>query len=86
MIFDLTAIFLLLAGTPAILLIMFLPAFLELQRPRDIGPRMIAPGFNKEFSGLSSTEIPNLESEFQYDRALILLMERAMAIFPSLDS
>ncbi len=86
MIFDLTAIFLLLAGTPAIFLIMFLPAFLELQRPRDKGPRRIPVGFNKGFSGLSSTEILNLESDFQYDRAFILLLERAMAVFPSLDS
>ncbi len=82
---DLTAIFLLLAGTPAIFLIMFLPAFLELRRPRDSGPRRIPAGINKEFAAFSSIEIPNLEEEFRCDGALILLLERAMTVFPSLD-
>ncbi len=85
MIFDMTAIFLLLAGTPAIFLIMFLPALLELQRPRDRGPRRIAAGTNKRFSPFSNIEIANLEEEFQFDRTLILLLERAMTVFPSLD-
>jgi hypothetical protein len=86
MVLDLTAIFLLLAGTPAIFLIMFLPAFLELRRPRDRGPRRIQAANNKGFSTFSNIEMSNLEEEFRCDGALILLLERVMTVLPSLDS
>jgi hypothetical protein len=46
---NLTETIIILAATPLLMLITFLPALIELKKPRDSGPRMI-PMENSEIS------------------------------------
>ena len=87
MIQNLTSIIaILIVTTPILILIMFLPALLELKKPKDGGPRMIMgaiPGVNMRL--VRVIPFVNMEDEQKFDRALIQTLARIIEILPSLE-
>jgi len=87
MIQNLTSIIaMLIVTTPILILIMFLPALLELKKPKDGGPRMIMgaiPGVNMRL--VRVIPFVNMEDEQKFDRALIQTLARIIEILPSLE-
>ena len=87
MIPNLTAVIaILLVTAPILILIMFLPAFLELKKPKDDGPRMIMgsiPEVNMRITHL--IPITNIEDEQKFDSSLIQTMAKSIEVLPSLE-
>jgi len=73
-------------GIPLLFLIMFLPALLEVRKPKDCGPRMImdkVPGFHIQprlFIG-----IENIEDETKFEYLLLLRLTKIVEVLPSLE-
>jgi hypothetical protein len=86
MIPNLTAIIIITITTLALILIMFLPAFIELKRPKDGGPRMITAEI-PEINMLTTRFIPiaNIEDEQKFDSSLIQTMAKSIEFLPSLE-
>lgn len=85
MILDLNAIIVIITTTLALILITFLPAFLELKKPKDAGPRMIM-GVIPELKGhMRFVPITNMEEEQKFDSSLIQTMATIIAVLPSLE-
>jgi hypothetical protein len=86
MIPNLTAIIIITITTLALILIMFLPAFIELKRPKDGGPRMITAEI-PETNMLTTRFIPiaNIEDEQKFDSSLIQTMAKSIEFLPSLE-
>jgi len=87
MIPNLTSIIaIIIVTTPILILIMFLPALLELKKPKDDGPRMIMgsiPTVNMRLSRV--IPIVNIEDEQKFDRSLIQTLTRIVEVLPSLE-
>ena len=87
MIPNLTSIIIILiVATPILILIMFLPAFLELKKPKDGGPRMIMgsiPEVNTRT--VHVIHIANIEKEQKFDVSLIQTMAKIIEILPNLE-
>jgi hypothetical protein len=87
MIQNLTSIIaILIVTTPILILIMFLPALLELKKPKDDSPRMIMesiPTVNMRLSRV--IPIVNIEDEQKFDRSLIQTLTRIIEALPSLE-
>ena len=60
-----------LLGTPILLVIMFLPAILELKKPRDAGPRRIMSDFSQVLPA-SAPKISLLDLEEHHDLDITL--------------
>jgi hypothetical protein len=75
------------AATPALILLMFLPAFVELKKPKDCGPRMI-PLENSAINIFMTrfVSIANMEDEEKFDGLLIQTMAKIVGVLPSLES
>lgn len=86
MIPNLTAIILIIAATPALILMMFLPAFIELKKPKDHGPRMISME-KSEVNALITRfiSIANIEDEQNFDSSLIQTIAKIVDVLPSLE-
>ena len=72
--------------TPILLLIMFLPALVELKKPKDEGPRMIME--NPLELGVTSNHIfpmANIEENRKFDRSLIQTLSKIIEVLPSLE-
>jgi len=84
MIPNLTAIIVILVTTPALILIMFLPALIELKKPRDSGPRIITA---ESLDALITRFIPiaNIEDEQKFDNSLIQAIAKIVEVLPSLE-
>ena len=69
MILNLTSIItVLIVATPILILITFLPAFLELKKPKDGGPRMIMKSIPEvKTRTLHAIHIANIEKEQKFD-------------------
>ncbi len=86
MIPNLTAIITIITTTLALILITFLPAFVELKKPKDGGPRMITTEFPKvNLCMMRFIPITNMEEEQKFDRSLIQTMATIIAVLPSLE-
>jgi len=82
-----TTFILLILGVSAFILIMLLPAFLELKRPRDTGPRVIMDNVSALQQRAKDTfMIANIEEEQRFDQALIKKIADVIASLPSLDA
>ena len=70
-------------GVVVFVLIMFLPAVLELKKPRDSGPRKII-----DDADAASMKITSMEKaeEIQVDEALIKRVADVLAILPNLET
>ena len=78
-----TAIILILA--PVLILILFLPAIIELKKPKDRGPRMIMEVPEVTRSLVHVIPIANMEREQKFDSSLIQTMAKITAFLPSLE-
>ena len=76
---------LLLLGTPLLLLIMLLPALVELKKPRDRGPRMIMDKIPEMQILVVSLPIANIEEDQRFDFALLRSLARIIEVLPSLE-
>jgi hypothetical protein len=87
MIPNLTAIIIIIITTPVLILIMFLPAFIELKKPKDEGPRMITAEIPEvPMRILQFIPIANIEDEQKFvDSSLIQTMAKIIAVLPSLE-
>jgi hypothetical protein len=87
MISNLTStIVMLITVTPVLILIMFLPAFIELKKPKDRGPRMIMEGLPEvNMHMVHFISIANIEDEQKFDSSLIQTMAKVISVLPSLE-
>jgi hypothetical protein len=86
MIPNLTAIIIIIITTPVLILIMFLPAFIELKKPKDEGPRMITAEIpDANVSIRHFIPLANIEDEQKFDSSLIQAMAKTIAVLPSLE-
>lgn len=87
MIPHLTEIIIIIVTTPALIFIIFLPAFIELKKPKDGGPRMITTEI-PEVNLLTTRFIPiaNIEDEQKLvDSSLIQTIAKIVEVLPSLE-
>jgi hypothetical protein len=87
MIPNLTAIIIIMVTTPVLVLLTFLPAFIELKKPKDGGPRLITTGI-PEVNSCIVRFIPlaNIEDEQRYDGSLYQTIAKDIAVLPSLEA
>ncbi len=85
MIPNLTAIIIIIMATPALILITFLPAFIELKKPKDGGPRMIMAKIPQVNLLMRFIPLANIEDEQKFDSSLIQTMAKTIAVLPSLE-
>jgi len=87
MIPNLTSIIAILAfGIPVLILIMLLPAILELKKPKDEGPRMIMDNISEvQIQIMRMTTITNIENEQRFDSAIIQPLMKIIAVLPNLE-
>lgn len=74
-------------GTPVLLLVMFLPTFLEVKRPKDAGPRLIMSD-SREFSGVLPTKISflvNIEETHELEFLIKPLIIGVLSSLPNMD-
>jgi len=76
----------LIVATPVLILILFLPAIIELKKPKDQGPRMIMAGIPEvSTSSIRVIPIANMEYEQKFDSSLIQTMAKIIAVLSSLE-
>ena len=88
MIPNLTSIIILLiVTTPLLIFITFLPAFLELKKPKDGGPRMIMENVPevKTYS-MYSIQIEDIEKEQKFEVSLLPTIAKIIEVLPNLDA
>jgi len=79
-------VLLIVLGTPALIIVVFLPALLELRRPRDRGPRIIMEDLYAGLVGpLSVANMVNIEEEHRFDRSLLPRLLKVIEVLPSLE-
>jgi hypothetical protein len=65
---------------------MFLPAILELRKPKDGGPRMIMGGIPEApFPVMAVFSIVNIEEEQRFDSSLLRPLAKIIEVLPSLE-
>jgi len=87
MIPNLTSIIIILTvATPILIFIMFLPALLELKKPKDGGPRMIMDNIPEvHMHIIHIIPIANIEEEQKFDISLIQTIAKIIEVLPSLE-
>jgi hypothetical protein len=75
-------------GVLIFILIMLLPALIELKIPKDAGPRMIMenPTALQKIQTAPRIQIQNMEKEFVFDRTIVKKIAEAIAILPNLET
>ena len=87
MIPNLTSIIaILILGIPILILIMLLPALLELKKPKDGGPRMILDNISEvQIQIMRMIPIASIEDEQKFESALIQTLAKIIEVLPSLE-
>jgi hypothetical protein len=87
MIPNLTSIIgILILGIPILILIMLLPALLELKKPKDEGPRIIMGNISEvQIQIMHMTPIANIENEQKFNIAIIPLLAKIIGVLPNLE-
>jgi hypothetical protein len=80
-----TTVIMLIFGVSTFIFIMLLPALLELKRPRDAGPRMIADDVHLTLPKIGAMPIVNVEEEQRFDRVLVKRIADVIAVLPNLE-
>ena len=72
-------------GVVIFILLMFLPALVELRKPRDAGPRKI---MDDVIIGESQMKIASMEKseEIEIDQALVKKMANVLSVLPNLET
>jgi len=76
----LTSAIMLFFGVITFIIIMLLPAIIELKKPRDAGPKMLENNAQYEISLLA-----NIESDIKFDWTIIKRVAEIIAILPNLE-
>ncbi len=82
---GLTDILTLLLGARGFLLVTLLPAIVELRRPRDDGPRLMAGTILAKNEQIVSKSLKSMEDETGFDRILIGKIAGFISILPDLE-
>jgi hypothetical protein len=84
---NLTSIIaILILGTTTAITIMFLPAILELRKPKDGGPRLIMDSLSGvQMQILGIIPIASLEEEQKFDVSFIRGLAKIIEVLPSLE-
>jgi hypothetical protein len=69
-------------GAITFILIMFLPALLELKKPKDAGPRRI---MNEVVACQRNERIGSMEVEFEADRSIVRKVSEIISVLPNLE-
>ncbi len=69
-------------GASTFILIMFLPALLELKKPKDAGPRRI---MEEVVVYQHSERIDSMEVEFEVDRNIVRKVSEIISVLPNLE-
>mgnify|MGYP005843157859 CR=1 FL=1 len=87
MITDLTAVTAILTlGIPVLIVIMLLPAILELKKPKDEGPRQIMDDISKvQIQMMRMSPVANIEKEQKFDKAVIVPLAKVIGVLPNLE-
>ena len=87
MIPNLTSIIaILILGIPILILIMLLPALLELKKPKDGGPRLILDNISEvQIQIMRMIPIASIEDEQKFESALIQPLPKIIEVLPSLE-
>jgi hypothetical protein len=81
-----TTVFMLFFGVLVFLLIMLLPALLELKRPSDAGPRVITENASAILPPIrKKILIVDVEEEQRFDQALVTKISQILAFLPNLE-
>jgi len=79
-------IIILIVATPVLIFIIFLPALLELKKPKDRGPRMIMGSIPEvKTRTVHVIRIANIEKEQKFDISLIRTMTKIIEVLPNLE-
>jgi hypothetical protein len=86
MIPNLTAIIIIITAAPTLILITFLPALIELKKPKDSGPRLIATRIpDRNLAITSFISLADIENGQKFDGTLIDTMAKLFAFLPNLE-
>jgi hypothetical protein len=87
MIPDLNSVItILLLGTPALILIVFLPAIIELKKPKDCGPRMITDQVpNGGLTTAAMFHLVNIDEDQKFTRSLFKRLAKIIEFLPNLE-
>jgi hypothetical protein len=80
-----TTFIMLILGVSTFTFIMLLPALLELKRPRDAGPRIIADDARLTQPKIRSMLVVNVEEEQRFDQVLVKRIADVIAVLPNLE-
>jgi len=73
-------------GVSVFIFIMFLPALLELKKPKDAGPRRIMDdAYTIQPKMVGTIVIVNLEEEHRFDQKLVEKIMNIIAVLPNLE-
>jgi hypothetical protein len=76
----LTSAIMLFFGVITFIIIMLLPAIIEIKKPRDAGPKILEDNAQNEISLLV-----NIESDIKFDWTIIKRVAEIIAILPNLE-
>ncbi len=72
---------------PALIVIMLLPAILELKKPKDKGPRMIMDNVSEmQIKTMHMKPIVAIENEQKVDSAITQQLAKIIAVLPNLEA
>jgi hypothetical protein len=81
-----SVITILLLGTPALILIVFLPAIIELKKPKDCGPRMITDQVpNRGLTTAPVFHLINIDEDQKFARSLFKRLAKIVEFLPNLE-
>jgi len=72
--------------TAIVIALMFLPALIELKRPQDAGPRLIANSFMPWRLSTLKTFLLDIEEEFKFERQLTSKIAIFLSFVPNLEA
>jgi len=73
-------------GVLAFILVMLLPAFLEIKKPKDSGPRMIAGCSLDTWLRMDEMLILNMEKEERCDQIIVTRLTAILSVLPNLEA
>ena len=72
--------------TAIVFILMFLPALIEVKRPQDAGPRLIANSFTQLRLQTLRTVLSDIEEELNFDSQLTSKIAIFLAFIPNLEA
>jgi hypothetical protein len=66
-------------------MLLFLPAIIELRKPKDAGPRLIPDYFVQMRLLSQKTALFNIDDDLKYDSQIVMIFENFLNFIPNLD-